>query len=123
MLLLLRILLWLVAAICLIGGTNIILKGAMDFLPKGMSKQQVLDNLVRFLGGIYLSSGFLVAYVAFNVVRMGDLIYFIGVMVIFSGLGRLYSRSKVGTAGKYFDIIMMVEGLLGAGIIALKWLL
>ncbi len=123
MLLTLQILLWLVAAICFIGGTNIILKGAMYFLPKGMPKQKVLDNLVRFLGGIYFSSSFLVAYVAFNVIRMGNLIYFIGIMVIFSGLGRLYSRCKVGTAGKYFDIIMVVEGLLGAGIIALKWLL
>jgi hypothetical protein len=31
-----------------------------------------------------------------------DLIYFIGIVVGFSDLGRLYSRAKVGSAGKYF---------------------
>jgi uncharacterized membrane protein YidH (DUF202 family) len=49
------------------------------------------------------------------------LIYFIGIVVIFSGLGRWYSRMKVGTAGKYFDSIMAVEIILGIGIIVLKY--
>lgn len=117
----LSIILGIVALICLLGGINVILKGAMKFLPKETPTQLVLDNLVRFLGGIYFASGFLFAYAAFNTLTFGLTIYILGVIVIFSGLGRLYSRIKVGSAGKYFDMIMIVEIGLGLSIIALKY--
>lgn len=122
MILILQILLGLVAIICFLGGINILLKGAMSFLPKGLEPQLILDNLVRFLGGIYFSAGFLCAYTIFNIESIGSVVYFLGIMVLFSGLGRLYSRVKVGTAGKYFDFIMLFEILLGIAIILLSWL-
>jgi hypothetical protein len=53
---------------------------------------------------------------------MGDLIYFVGVVVIFSGLGRLYSRIKVGSPGAYYDTMMVFEILLGLSIAALHYL-
>ena len=118
----LGILLGLVALICFLGGINVILKGAMNFLPKGTPTQRVLDDLVRFLGGIYFSSGFLFAYAAFNISDIGYITYFLGIIVACSGLGRLYSRSKVGSAGNYFDFIMVVEILLGLAIILLEYL-
>ncbi len=115
------ILLIIVALICFLGGANIMLKGAMYFLPKETPPQLVLDNLVRFLSGIYLGAGFLCAYAAFNIETTGPIVYFIGIIVAFSGLGRLYSRMKVGTAGRYFDFIMMFEILLGLSLITLQW--
>lgn len=118
----LRILLGLVALICFSGGINIMFKGAMNFLPKGTPTQLVLDDLVRFLAGIYFASGFLLTYAAFNISAIGHTIYFLGIIVIFSGLGRLYSRFKVGSAGNYFDFIMTVEILLGIAIILLEYL-
>ncbi len=123
MILLLSILLGLVAIICFWGGVNVMIKGAMPFLPEDTPPQLVLDDLIRFLSGIYLGSGFLFAYAAFNTANIGNLVYFLGIMVGLSGLGRLYSRYKVGTAGKYFDVIMIVEILLGLVIIVLKWLI
>ncbi|HRP57212.1 DUF4345 domain-containing protein [Agriterribacter sp.] len=116
------ILLGIVALICFLGGINIMLKGAMYFLPKDTPPQLVLDNLVRFLSGIYLGSGFLFAYASFNVENTGNLVYFLGLIVVFSGLGRLYSRVQAGTAGRYFDFIMAVEIALGSAIISIKWL-
>lgn len=92
------ILLGIVALICFLGGMNVMLKGAMKFLPADTPPQLVLDNLVRFLGGIYLSAGFLFAYASFNTGKLGDLIYFLGLMVVLSGLGRVYSRYKLGSA-------------------------
>ena len=103
----LSILLGFVAIICFLGGLNIILKGAMSFLPKESSPQLVLDNLLRFLGGIYFSGGFLFIYAACNIEKTGNIVYLLGLMVLFSGLGRLYSRIKLGSAGKYFDYIML----------------
>lgn len=117
------ILLGIVALICFLGGTNILLKGAMSFLPIETPPQLTLDNLVRFLSGIYLGSGFLLAYAAFHVESLGNVVYFLGLIVMFSGLGRLYSRFKLGTAGKYFDFIMAFEIILGLLIILLTWLI
>lgn len=117
----LSILLGLVALICFLGGANIMLKGAMTFLPKETPTQKVLDDLIRFLGGIYLGSGFLFTYAAINIESIGNVSYFLGIIVGFSGLGRFYSRYKVGTAGRYFDFIMMIEILLGIAIVMIKW--
>lgn len=118
----LQILLGAVTLICLAGGLNLLIKGAKSFLPKDTPVPPVLDDLFRFLSGIYFGLGILMAWVLFNFHLVHDLIYFIGIVVIFSGLGRLYSRIKVGTAGKYFDNIMVVEIILGISIIILQYL-
>ena len=118
----LRILLIILSLICLLGGLNLLIKGADYFLPETTPPQRILDNLVRFLSGIYFSLGFLMAWVVFNLAEINDLLYFIGIVVIFSGLGRLYSRIKVGSAGKYFDFIMLFEILLGISVIVLQYL-
>lgn len=117
----LQILLGLVALICFLGGSNLLLKGAMSFLPKETQPQLVLDDLFRFLSGIYFASGFLFAYAVFHLSTLGNMIYFLGLAVICSGLGRFYSRVKLGSAGKYFDFIMIFEFVLGLVIIALKY--
>jgi hypothetical protein len=118
----LSILLGIVALICFLGGINLLLKGTIRFLPKEVSPQLILDNLFRFLAGIYFASGFLFTYAAFHTSELGFMIYIFGTTVIFSGLGRAYSRFKVGSAGKYFDYIMVFEVALGLSIIALKYL-
>ncbi|NHN32752.1 DUF4345 domain-containing protein [Paenibacillus agricola] len=117
----LRILLGLITLICWAGGLNLLTKGAGSFLPSTTPPQRVLDNLVRFLSGIYFGLGFLMAWTVFHFSEFTDLIYFIGVVVICSGLGRLYSSIKVGSAGKYFDFIMVFEIALGAAIVLLQY--
>jgi len=118
----LRILLVLVTLICLLGGTNLLLKGANFYLPETTATQRVLDNLFRFLSGIYFGLGFLMAWVVFHFREVNNLIYFIGLVVVCSGLGRLFSRAKVGSAGKYFDYMMVIEIALGVAIILLQYL-
>jgi hypothetical protein len=120
--LLLQILLGMVSLICLAGGTNLLLKGASSFLPESTPPQPILDNLFRFLSGIYFSLGFLVAWATYNLHQINGLVYLIGLVVICSGLGRLYSRTKVGSAGKYFDFIMIFEIVLGISMIVLEYL-
>ena len=116
----LKILLGLVCLICFAGGMNLLIKGASSFLPKQNEPPRVLDNLFRFLSGIYFGLGFLMAWVIYRFNESGDLVYFIGIVVIFSGLGRLYSRTRLGSAGKYFDFIMVFEILLGVAIVMLQ---
>ncbi|MEO9100356.1 MAG: DUF4345 domain-containing protein [Ginsengibacter sp.] len=102
-----------------IGGMNLLLKGANSFLPENVPPQRILDDLFRFLSGIYFSLGFLMAWVVFHTQQESRLIYFIGLVVVFSGIGRFYSRIKVGSAGKYFDYIMVFEIILGIAIMLL----
>lgn len=117
----LRILLGIVTLICLSGGMNLILKGSKTFLPENTKPLPILDNLFRFLSGIYFGMGFLLAWVVITIQHITDLVYFLGIVILFSGLGRLYSRTKVGAAGKYFDAIMSFEIVLGIVIIVLQY--
>lgn len=117
----LQILLGMVAMICLLGGMNLLLKGTTSFLPENIPRQAILDNLFRFLSGIYIGMGILLVWVIFNISQINSLVYFLGMVVVFSGLGRLYSRIKVGSAGKYFDNIMLVEIVLGMSIMVLQF--
>ena len=121
MVLSLQILLSIVALICFLGGMNLLLKGSGSFLPADTPPQPVLDNLFRFLSGIYFSLGFLTAWTVFNLRHVYDLTYFIGIVVIFSGLGRWYSKMKTGSAGKYFEYIMLFEIILGICILLLQY--
>ena len=121
MVLSLQILLGLVSLICLLGGVNLLIKGAGSFLPGTSPTPAVLDNLFRFLSGIYFGLGFLMVWVVFNLHEIKDLIYFIGIVVVCSGLGRLYSRIKVGSGGKYLNFIMFFEIILGVVIMLLEY--
>lgn len=118
----LQILLGLVAVICFVAGANVFIKGANYFLPDNVPQQIVLDNVFRFLSGIFFGMGFLFTWTTIHLSQIGELIYFLGIVVIFSGLGRLYSRTKVGSGGKYLDFVMWFEILLGLGLIILEYL-
>lgn len=117
-----QIILGAVAIICFLGGANIFIKGANYFLPDGTPPQVILDNLLRFLSGIYFGMGFLVAWASLNVFEINDLVYFLGIVVAFSGLGRLYSRIKVGPGGSYLNFVMIFEIILGIALILLQYL-
>ncbi|MES2418163.1 MAG: DUF4345 domain-containing protein [Bacteroidota bacterium] len=117
----LQILLGIVSLICLSGGLNLLIKGAGSFLPTQTPVPPILDNLFRFLSGIYFGLGFLMAWVVFNLHQVNELNYPIGMVVVFSGLGRWYSRTKVGSGGKYLDFIMGFEIILGISIMALQY--
>ena len=117
----LQILLGITALICFLGGLNLLIKGAYHYLPKDLLPQRVLDNLLRFLSGIYFSISFLLTWAVFHIHELHDIIYFLGLPIIFSGIGRFYSRIKVGSAGNYFDFIMVFEILLGISVIILQY--
>jgi hypothetical protein len=117
----LQILLGLVTIICFLGGLDLLTKGSDSFLEEEAPSLPVLDNLFRFLSGIYFGLAFLMAWVVYNFHNIHHLIYWLGIIVIFSGLGRAYSRVKVGSAGKYFDYIMIFEIALGICIVILQY--
>jgi Domain of unknown function (DUF4345) len=84
-----QVCLFLVAAISLFGGTLQMLTGQPETTPR-------LDNLHRFLGGIYLSMGVIIFWVAVTIRQHRTLIYLIAFGIFVAAIGRLLSMSKVG---------------------------
>jgi hypothetical protein len=84
-----QVCLFLVAAICLVGGTLQMVLGEPDASPR-------LDNVHRFMAGVYLATGFINLWAASTIRRQGTLVYLLALGVLFAGIGRLVSISQVG---------------------------
>ena len=77
------------SAIALFGGSLQMVLGQPDTSPR-------LDNVHRFMAGIYLSMGVICAWAAVTIRDQGTLVYLIAGGVFVAGCGRLLSMSKVG---------------------------
>ena len=77
------------AAIGLIGGTLQMVLGQPDTTPR-------LDNVHRFMAGIYFGTGVISLWTALTIRKQGTLPYLIALGVFMGGIGRLVSISQVG---------------------------
>lgn len=84
-----QICLFLAAAIAIFGGSLQMYLGQPDTSPR-------LDNVHRFMAGVYLATGIICLWAAFTVRQQGFLIYLLALGIFLGGLGRLLSISKVG---------------------------
>lgn len=84
-----RVCLFLFAAIGLFGGTLQMKLGQPDTTPR-------LDNVHRFLAGVYLGTGIICLWAGITVRQQGTLVYLIALAVLIAGIGRLISIAKVG---------------------------
>jgi hypothetical protein len=81
--------LFLAAAIAISGGSLQMILGQPDTLPR-------LDNVHRFMAGVYLGTGIICLWAGLTVRRQDTLIYLLALGVLLAGCGRLLSISKVG---------------------------
>ncbi|MGH7604679.1 MAG: DUF4345 family protein [Gemmatimonadaceae bacterium] len=84
-----RVCLFLFAAIGIFGGSLQMYLGQPRTEPR-------LDNVHRFLAGIYLGVGIICLWAGITVRAQGTLIYLLAFGVLLAGIGRLVSMSKVG---------------------------
>ena len=84
-----QICLYLVAAIAMLGGTLQMYLGQPDTSPR-------LDNVHRFMAGVYFSTGLINLWAATTIRRQGTLVYLLALGVLLAGVGRLVSISQVG---------------------------
>jgi len=84
-----QVCLFLVAAIAMFGGALQMYLGQPDTTPR-------LDNVHRFLAGVYFSTGLINFWAAATIRRQGTLIFLLALGVLLAGLGRLVSMSQVG---------------------------
>lgn len=84
-----RVCLFLVAAIAMFGGGLQLYLGQPETSPR-------LDNVHRFMAGVYLSTGVISLWAAITVRQQGTLVYLLALGVFLAGIGRLVSISRVG---------------------------
>jgi energy-converting hydrogenase Eha subunit A len=84
-----RVCLFLVAAIAMFGGTVQMVLGQPDTTPR-------LDNVHRFMAGVYFSTGLIALWAGIEIRQQNALVYLLALGVLFAGVGRLVSISKVG---------------------------
>ena len=84
-----RVCLFIVAAIAISGGTLQMILGQPQTEPR-------LDNVHRFMAGVYLSTGLISLWAAITIRQQGTLVYLLALGVFLAGMGRLLSISKVG---------------------------
>ena len=84
-----QVCLFLVAAIAVFGGTLQMYLGQPDTSPR-------LDNVHRFMAGVYLATGVISFWAARTIRQQGTLVYLLALGVLLAGIGRLVSMSQVG---------------------------
>jgi len=84
-----RVCLFLVAAIAMAGGTLQMVLGQPHTEPR-------LDNVHRFMAGVYFSTGLINLWAAITIRQQGTLVYLLAFGVLLAGTGRLVSMRKVG---------------------------
>ena len=84
-----RVCLFLIAGIAIVGGSLQMVLGQPQTSPR-------LDNVHRFMAGVYLSTGVICVWAAFTVRQQGTLVYLLALGVLLAGIGRLVSIAKVG---------------------------
>ena len=84
-----QVCLFLVAAIAISGGALQMYLGQPETTPR-------LDNVHRFMAGVYLGTGIISLWAAVTIRRQGTLVYLLALGVLLAGVGRLVSISQVG---------------------------
>ena len=84
-----QICLFLVAAIAMFGGALQMYLGQPDTSAR-------LDNVHRFMAGVYFSTGVISLWAALTIRQQGFLVYLLAMGVFLAGIGRLVSIGKVG---------------------------
>src|SRR5262245_56364277 len=73
----------------MVGGALQMFLGQPDTSPR-------LDNVHRFMAGVYFSTGLISLWAALTIRQQGFLVYLLALGVLLAGVGRLISISKVG---------------------------
>lgn len=80
--------LFIVALIAIAGGLLQMYLGQPDTSPR-------LDNVHRFMAGVYFSTGLINLWAAITIQQQGFLVYLLAFGIFFAGIGRLISIRKV----------------------------
>lgn len=84
-----QVCLFLIAAIAIFGGTVQMVLGQPQTTPR-------LDNIHRFMAGVYFSAGVIGLWAAVTIRKQNTLVFLLALAAFLGGVGRLVSISQVG---------------------------
>jgi hypothetical protein len=84
-----QVCLFLIAAIAIFGGAVQMFLGEPETSPR-------LDNIHRFMAGIYFSAGVIGLWAAITIRKQNTLVFLLALAAFLGGVGRLVSISQVG---------------------------
>ena len=84
-----QVCLFLVAVIAMFGGPLQMYLGQPETTPR-------LDNVHRFMAGVYFGSGLIALWAGATIRRQRTLVFLIALTVLLAGIGRLVSIGRVG---------------------------
>ena len=87
--LIVQVCLFIVAAIAMLGGALQMVLGQPDTSAR-------LDNVHRFMAGVYFSTGLIALWAGITIRQQGFLVYLLALGVLLAGVGRIVSITKVG---------------------------
>ncbi|HST74117.1 MAG TPA: DUF4345 domain-containing protein [Acetobacteraceae bacterium] len=71
-------------------------RGPLQFFVGQPVTAPRLDNVHRFMAGVYFSTGLINLWAAITIRQQGTLVYFLALGVLLAGMGRLVSIWRVG---------------------------
>lgn len=119
MVLILRIIFIALAGLAISGGTLSLWKGSA--LP-GVNAVPELDNVYRFMAGMYLGTGIICLWMAYTLENQGALVYLMALTVFLAGTGRCISLSLKGISNKKFYLYTVAELVLAMVITLLQYM-
>jgi len=84
-----QVCLFLIAAIAISGGLLQLFLGEPETTPR-------LDNIHRFMAGVYFSAGVIGLWAAITIRKQNTLVFLLAMTAFLGGVGRLVSISQVG---------------------------
>jgi len=100
--------------------------GSIKGMQKGLTlagspSSPELDNIYRFLSGMYLGTGIICFWMAYTMESQEALVFFMAFTVFLAGIGRVISLSKKGTSNKKFYFYAFAELVLPIAIATLQY--
>ncbi len=93
-------------------------------LPQGAVEKMPgrLDNILRYMAGLYLGLGVICLWMAFTMNQQSTLVYFVALTVFLGALGRIISIGEQGMPGKMFYAYLIAELVLPILIVVLQYI-
>jgi hypothetical protein len=103
------------------GSVTSLIRGSDYPLTSTSPGGRQLDNVYRFMAGVYLGVSILCAWMVFSMNEQRTLVYLVALMVFLAGMGRVISIRAHGIFDRRFAVYAIAEWLLSILIVVINF--
>jgi len=117
-----RVIFFILAVIAISGSLKSLWSGAnLSKTPLKKRPTIELDNVYRFMSGLYLGVGIICLWMSFTMETQDVLVYLIALTIFLAGSGRIVSVSQKGVPNTKYYFYFVAELILPIVIVFLQW--